>query len=258
MIRILRSLFGPKAPRGAFRNQLSFPAWPAAVYAVGDVHGCLDQLRALEQLITTDGEAIAGEKLIVTLGDYVDRGPDSAGVIEHLMRPLPHDFERVLLGGNHEELMLNAIKGLGDETWLEFGGVETIRSYGIDVALYRSSRPKARQTMLQSHIPQDHLSFLEGLALSLQLGQTVFAHAGIKRNIPIAQQNPNDLVWIRREFLDASPTDGLLVVHGHTPASEPELAPGRIGIDTCAFSTGRLTAVRLIEGATPDLFTTRD
>ena len=258
MIRTLRSLFGSKRRSGAVRNQLNIAAWPSALYAVGDVHGCLDQLRALEQLITADGEAIAGEKLIVTLGDYVDRGPDSAGVIDHLMQPLPRGFERVLLGGNHEELMLNAINGLGDEDWLEFGGVETMRSYGIDVALYRSSRPKARQTLLQSHIPQDHLSFLEGLALSLQLEQTVFVHAGIKRNVPIVQQNPNDLVWIRREFLDASPTDGLLVVHGHTPASEPELAPGRIGIDTGAFATGRLTAVRLVEGEAPAFFTTSD
>lgn len=253
----LRSLFGSKAGEGApFPNQLSMSAWPAVVYAIGDVHGCRDQLLALEQTIAADSQSFRGEKLLVTLGDYVDRGPDSAGVIDHLLKPPPDGFKRVFLAGNHEEFMLDAIYGKADESWLEFGGLETLRSYGVDTALYRASRPKTRQRLLESHVPADHLAFLEGLALSLQIKQTVFVHAGIRRNVPVEQQDRHDLIWIRHEFLASAPTDGLLVVHGHTPVEQPELAPGRIAIDTGAFATGRLTAVRLIEGEAPAFFTT--
>lgn len=254
---ILRSFFGSR-PRtsAAFENQLSLSEWPAAIYAIGDVHGCLDQLKELEQRIVSDSAAPEGAKLIVMLGDYVDRGPSSAGVIDHLLRPLSDGFTRVLLAGNHEELMLNAIMGLGDEAWLEFGGVETLRSYGVDVVQYRSSRPRARQKLLESHVPHDHVALLVGLAISLQIENIVFAHAGIRRNVPIEQQDRNDLMWIRKEFHDAAPNDGFLVVHGHTPVAEPEMVPGRIGIDTGAFATGKLTAVRLSPGQAPAFFTT--
>jgi serine/threonine protein phosphatase 1 len=251
------SLFGPKRrPVEAFENHLSLPSWPAAIYAIGDVHGCLEQLLELERRIVLDDEAPSGDKLIVMLGDYVDRGPRSAGVIDHLLRPAPVGFSRVLLAGNHEEMMLNAISGVGDEAWLEFGGVETLRSYGADVELLRSSAPRARQRMMESLIPREHVGFLSGLAVTLQVGQTIFVHAGIRRNVPLEQQERSDLMWIRREFLDAEPLDGLFVVHGHTPVSEPELVDGRIGIDTGAFATGKLTAVRLVDGQAPVFFTT--
>lgn len=254
---LLRSLFGQKARNsGSFMNQLSIGVWPAAIYAIGDVHGCLDQLVALERLILNDSEGLSGDKLIVMLGDYVDRGPDSAGVIDHLLQPPPPGFTRVLLAGNHEELMLNAVNGVEHEAWLEFGGIETLRSYGIDGALYRSCRAPARRQLLASHVPREHIAFLASLAVSLRVERTVFVHAGIRRNVPIDQQDRNDLMWIRKAFLDAPPLDGLLVVHGHTPVGEPEVVEGRIGIDTGAFATGRLTAVRLLAGKPPAFFTT--
>ncbi|WP_157959602.1 metallophosphoesterase family protein [Devosia submarina] len=240
----------------AFETHLSIPSWPAAIYAIGDVHGCLEQLQRIEQCILADSDAPPGDKLLVMLGDYVDRGPQSAGVIDHLLRPAPAGFSRVLLAGNHEEMMLNALLGAGDEGWLEFGGMETVRSYGADADLFRSLAPKARQRMLQSLVPQEHVGFLTSLAVTLQVEQTVFVHAGIRRNIPLEQQDRSDLMWIRREFLEAAPVDGLLVVHGHTPVEEPEIAQGRIGIDTGAFATGRLTAVRLSKGQAPAFFTT--
>jgi serine/threonine protein phosphatase 1 len=252
-----RSLFGSqKQPVEAFENQLSLPGWPAAIYAIGDVHGCLEQLKDIERLILSDPDAPSGDKIVVLLGDYVDRGPSSAGVIDHLLQPLPGGFTRLLLAGNHEEMMLNALLGAGDEAWLQFGGVETLRSYSIDPDLYRSSGSRARQKLLEGHVPSEHKQFLTNLAISLQVEQTVFVHAGIRRNIPLEQQSRNDLMWIRKEFLDAAPTDGLLVVHGHTPAEQPEVLPGRIGIDTGAFATGRLTAVRLGPGQAPVFFTT--
>lgn len=251
------SLFRPRQkPIAAFENHLSLQSWPAAIYAIGDVHGCLEQLLALERRIVEDDQAPAGDKLIVMLGDYVDRGPSSAGVIDHLLRPAPAGFSRVLLAGNHEEMMVNAITGAGDEAWLEFGGMETLRSYGADAELFRSSPPKVRQRLLESLVPQEHVRFFSSLALTLQVEQTLFVHAGIRRDVPLEQQERSDLMWIRREFLDAEPQDGLLVVHGHTPVSEPELARGRIGIDTGAFATGKLTSVRLTPAQPPVFFTT--
>src|SRR5690606_26097434 len=119
-----------------------------------------------------------------------------AGVIDHLLRPAPAGFSRVLLAGNHEEMMLNALTGAGDEGWLEFGGMETVRSYGADADLFRSLAPKARQKMLQSLVPQEHVGFLTSLAVTLQVEQTVFVHAGIRRNIPLEQQDRSDLMWI--------------------------------------------------------------
>jgi serine/threonine protein phosphatase 1 len=220
------------------------------------VHGCLDESIELEQLVLCDTTASQGEKLIVMLGDYVDRGPNSAGVIDHLLRPLPPKFTRITLAGNHEELMLNAILGREDAAWLEFGGVETLRSYGIDYDIYRTEGANARRKMLEGYIQQEHISFLVDLPISLQVEQTVLVHAGIRRNVPMERQVRTDLMWIRAEFLRAAPTDGLLVVHGHTPTEAPEVVPGRIGIDTGAFATGKLTAVRLIDGQAPVFFTT--
>jgi serine/threonine protein phosphatase 1 len=254
---IFHSLFGPK-PRKieAFETQLSIPSSPAAMYAIGDVHGCLDLLTHLERTIVDDSASIGGDKLLVMLGDYVDRGPNSSGVIDHLLRPAPAGFTRIHLAGNHEEFLLKAIAGAGDEAWLEYGGAETLVSYGIDVGQYRSANHRIRQKILESMIPQDHVKFLTNLAVSLQVQNTIFVHAGIRRGLPIEQQDRNDLMWIRGEFLDAPAADGLLVIHGHTPVDMPEIAAGRIGIDTGAFATGRLTAVRLMPNQTPAFFTT--
>jgi serine/threonine protein phosphatase 1 len=252
-----RSLFKTNTPEGvSLENQLRIAHWPAAIYAIGDIHGCLDHLIELEQVILADITPPTGQKLVVTLGDYIDRGPNSAGVIEHLLRPLPHGFTRVPLAGNHEQLMLDALSGKGDKDWLEYGDTETLRSYGIDPVTYCALRPSTRKELLLSRVPTTHAAFLASLAISLELQQSVFVHAGIRRGVPIDQQDRQDLLWIRREFLEAQPTDGLLVIHGHTPVSEAEVLPGRIGLDTGAFGTGRLTAVRLLPKQPPAFFTT--
>jgi serine/threonine protein phosphatase 1 len=250
----LANYFSRPSDANASRRFLHAETWPAAVYAIGDIHGCLDELLALELVITLNAEAIPGEKLLVYLGDYIDRGPSSAGVIDHLLSaPLP-GFTRVCLAGNHETMMLDYLYGsTGNSHWLEFGGLETLQSYGINPAgIARSSR-KGRQTVFHSHIPREHVSFLRDCALALSLPGAIFVHAGLRPGIELHQQSEEDLLWIRDDFLLAEWPDNQVIVHGHTPSPEPQIVPGRIGIDTGAFATGRLSAVRLMQGGPPFL-----
>lgn len=233
------------------RPRLAFHNWPAAVYAIGDVHGCLEQLLALERTIAADGSGLDGEKWIVTLGDYIDRGPDSAGVVEHLLEPPPPGFRRIALIGNHEQVMLDFIAEPAENAyWLEEGGLETLRSYGVDLdARYPEAvLERALATDLDRRIPAPHRVFLDGLPVLLSLPGWLFVHAGIRPGVPLLDQSDEDLIWIRTPFLSAQLTGGLRIVHGHTPASEPVVTPHRIDIDTHCFSSGRLSAVRV----TPD------
>lgn len=225
------------------RARLAFDAWPAAVYAVGDVHGCLAQLLALERQIFVDGGRIAGEKWIVMLGDYIDRGPNAAGVVSHLLTPVPEGWRRFCLLGNHEQMMLDF---LGDADafsfWLEEGGLSTLRSYTAD-----PDDPEGGEVS----VPGAHLRFLVELPISLSLPGWLFVHAGIRPGVPLAAQTDEDMILIRRPFLDAMDLDGLRVVHGHTPGRAPVVTPARIGVDTHCFASGRLTAVRVLpDGAT--------
>lgn len=236
--------------------RLEIGRWPAAIYAVGDVHGCLSELHAIERLIVADGQSFAGDKLIVMLGDYIDRGPDSAGVITHLIGPPPDGFVRLCLRGNHDQAMLEALMGDDDSFWLRYGGLKTLQSYGIDPDDYVAADARTRLALLNGAVPAEHKQFLIALPDALIVQHTVFAHAGIRRGIPINRQTSYDLRWIRGDFLDAAPTDGFLVVHGHTPGSEVVFAPGRIGVDTTAFASGRLSAVRLTPEGPPASFTT--
>jgi len=221
--------------------RLGFHTWPAAIYAIGDVHGCLPQLRALEAEIIRDAAGIEGEKWLVTLGDHIDRGPDSAGVIEHLLTPAPAGFRRFALLGNHEALALDFLAGRGDGTdWLDEGGAETVRSYGLDPGL-----PPER---IVAALPEAHLTFLETLPLYLSLPGWLFVHAGIRPGLPLSEQSEDDLIWIRQPFLTSQLTGGLRVVHGHTPGTDIVATPHRIDVDTGCFASGRLSAVRV----TPD------
>ncbi|WIJ23919.1 metallophosphoesterase family protein [Devosia sp. RR2S18] len=239
-----------------FRSHLRLQQWPAAVYAIGDVHGCLDAFLQMEQLISVDAVPFAGHKLIVLLGDYVDRGPRSADVLSRLIAPPPPGFTRVALAGNHEEMMLNAHAGNDVRAWLDLGGNETLKSYGIDDEAFAVAPRRMQKQLLDAHIPAEHLSFLHNLPLTLRIDQTVLVHAGIRRNIPLDQQSSGDLLWIRHEFLETEAIDGLTVIHGHSPSEKVEITPGRIGVDTGAFATGRLSAVRLVPGLEPVILTT--
>jgi serine/threonine protein phosphatase 1 len=220
------------------------------LYVIGDIHGRADLLDRMIELISADLDAApAADPLTVTIGDYVDRGPDSRAVVERLAQnPFPGDF--VALKGNHEQLLEDF---LGDpsiaEHWRRLGGIETLHSYGVDVGLTMRGRdyPVAAAAMRQS-VPQAHLDFLAGLSTSLVVGRYFLCHAGIRPGVPLPQQRKEDLLWIRNPFLDSRTDFGMTVVHGHTPVEQPEILPNRINIDTGAFMTGRLTCA-VLEGA---------
>jgi serine/threonine protein phosphatase 1 len=234
--------------------RLELDRWPAAVYAIGDVHGCLDHLRALEKAIIEDGAEIPGEKLIITLGDHIDRGPDSAGVIEHVLSEPPDGFRRVALLGNHEQLMLRYLDNPpAGAQWLQHGGRETLASYDIlgDTEDRHWGVRGTVNDLLAARVPHRHRRLLGELALYVKLPGWLFVHAGILPGIALAHQDPEDLTWIRKPFLKAALPAGLKVVHGHTPGRDPVVTPYRIGIDTHCYARGRLTALRVTpDGAT--------
>jgi serine/threonine protein phosphatase 1 len=214
------------------------------VYAVGDVHGCLDRLMALHELIGADlAERPTDTAELVHLGDYVDRGPDSAGVIARLVdgAALP-GTSTINLMGNHEHMMLAALVSSDTETtelWLANGGADSLLSWGVP----RSAQPRE----WPNYLPIPHLMFLRDLAVCHEAGGYLFVHAGIRPGIPLERQSRHDLMWIREPFLSSRLPFGPVVVHGHTPRQEPVVRPNRIGIDTGAVMGGSLTCAVLEE-----------
>jgi len=216
------------------------------VYAIGDIHGRLDLLRKLHGIIEDDmAENPKDANTVVYLGDYVDRGPDSASVIETLATSAPAGTATAHIMGNHDYFMVDFLDGTGDlGHWLMNGGDDTLRSYGID----DSAEPAQLQEALLDVIPDHHLSFLKGLSLSHSVGSLFFAHAGINPDVSLEAQTPEDLMWIREPFLSWPKAMDTVVVHGHTPRPEPEVARHRIGTDTLAWKSGHLTAAVLENG----------
>lgn len=222
------------------RHRLGFSSWPAVVYAIGDIHGCLPQLLELEQRIERDAAAFEGEKWIVTLGDYVDRGAFSSQVIAHLLQPPPPGLRRFSLAGNHEQMMLDFLDDpAAHPYWLAEGGAATLASYAA---------ASEAETGLFIDVPAAHVRFLRDLPISLSLPGCYFVHAGVRPGLSLAAQLDEDLIWIREPFLSAPLADELRVIHGHTPGRRPVVTRHRICVDTQCFLTGELTAVRL----TPD------
>lgn len=220
------------------------------LYAIGDIHGCLAELELLLARISEEISANGRPAHLIFLGDYVDRGPDSAGVLDRLIGgPLPGERQTFLMG-NHEEAMLSALDGdLETLTgWLRYGGVETLESYGIARAdaLRLGHALPAR---MREAVPEAHVAFLRGCEDKVRAGDYLFVHAGIRPGIPIDEQDSGDLRWIRDRFLEDEVTDhGAMVVHGHTISDEPEVRRNRIGIDTGCFQSGRLTALVVEDG----------
>jgi serine/threonine protein phosphatase 1 len=214
------------------------------VYAVGDVHGCLERLEALHARIAADlAERPIAEPLLVHLGDYVDRGRNSAGVVALLADGPPiQDVPTVNLMGNHEHLMLAAVAtGEPDasDLWLANGGTDSLQSWGVP----RSALPRN----WSSYLPARHLVFMRDLTLWHAVGGYLFVHAGVRPGIPLERQSRHDLMWIREPFLSSQDTFDAVVVHGHTPRPEPVVRQNRIGIDTGAVMGGALTCVVLEE-----------
>jgi calcineurin-like phosphoesterase family protein len=224
------------------------PDEAARIYAIGDIHGRLDLLDRAIAAIERDVKEYGAAALTVTLGDYVDRGPASRGVLDRLCVnpfPTPH----VALKGNHETFLAAflADPGLGPQ-WRDYGGLETLHSYGISASRFMLSRNyDAAAQALQEALPASHVGFLQSLKTSHSHGKYFLCHAGVRPGVPLERQDERDLLWIRNEFLASDVDFGKIVVHGHTPVEAPEVKPNRINIDTGAFATGRLTCVALDE-----------
>lgn len=219
------------------------------LYAIGDVHGCRDELEQLLDRITDEISSAGASAHLIFLGDYVDRGPDSSGVLSRLVDgPLPGTRQSFLMG-NHEEAMLAVVDGDLESLpgWLRYGGTETLESYGLGRAdILRAGADLPR--LMREVVPEAHIEFLRGCEDYVRAGDYLFVHAGIRPGVPLAQQDPSDLRWIRDGFLEDEHTDhGMLVVHGHTISKEPQMKSNRIGVDTGCYQSGRLTAL-IVEG----------
>ncbi len=220
------------------------------IYAVGDIHGFADRLESLLGMIVADLAASPSvEAEMVFLGDYIDRGPNSAAVLDRLSRQdVPLAF--VALRGNHEALLLDALADpAGMAHWCRSGGDATLASYGIDLERHASRKALTRaRTALLERMPDPHRRFLADTALHYVASPYTFVHAGLRPGVPLDRQSVDDLLWIRDEFFRAaSQVDGV-VVHGHTPRPQPENEPHRINVDTGVFKFGTLTCV-VLEGA---------
>lgn len=226
--------------------------FPAAVYAIGDVHGCIEELKQLEAMIVADGQDIEGDKWLVMLGDLVDRGPSSAQVIDHLMSAAPGGMKRICLRGNHEEMMLGALNNPGrSRQFLQFGGEATLQSYGMDshqISDFAKGSKRRTKELVHAFVPEEHLEFLSSLPVALRLPGYLLVHAGLRPGLPLERQSATDLMWIREDFTNSAYDFGATVVHGHTPVEAPHVTRNRINVDTGCYATGRLTAVRIVPG----------
>ncbi|MEI6985448.1 MAG: metallophosphoesterase family protein [Rhodospirillaceae bacterium] len=244
----------PRRPSGRNEPTRGLLAPGLRVYAVGDIHGRLDLLLTLIARIHADAASLqrGGRCRVVFLGDYIDRGSQTKAVIECLLsNPFP-EFETNFIRGNHEATMINFLDDLmAGPGWLTYGGINTLLSYKVRPPV--DVPPRQRLAMVQAQLrdilPSTHLAFLRGLAPYVVIGTYLFVHAGIRPGVALADQSVDDLVWIRDAFLHSSHDHGVVVVHGHTIAMEAESLPNRIGVDTGAYATGRLTAA-VLEGET--------
>jgi serine/threonine protein phosphatase 1 len=215
------------------------------LYCVGDIHGRLDTLLAVHQKIIHDAENFKGSKTLVYLGDYIDRGLESKQVIDCLLENKFSDFEKVHLLGNHEQVLLQFLRG-NDVTiahdWFRFGGLSTLLSYGVSVKGIPTTKTIVHlRTELIEKLPASHLDFFNRLILHYNIGGYFFVHAGIKPKVKLHRQQPEDMLWIRDEFINSDVFHGRVIVHGHTVTEEPEIHPNRIGLDTGAYASGKLT-----------------
>lgn len=215
-------------------------------YVIGDVHGRLDLLERLLDEIHRDHDASGGKPaVLVYVGDLIDRGPDSAGVIERLRTYNRPNLRQIVLLGNHEEVLLRILAGDASliEDWLSFGGAQCLLSYGLDPAPLMEMDSAKAQRKIAKAIPESHSAFLSDCADTFRFGDYLIVHAGIRPGVAVDQQVQSDLRWIREPFLQHDGDHGVVVVHGHTITEQAEIRDNRIGIDTGAYRSGRLTAL---------------
>ncbi|MBT3536658.1 MAG: serine/threonine protein phosphatase [Rhodospirillaceae bacterium] len=247
---MLRKLFGVRKKDGT-GSAAAVPEG-SRLYVVGDIHGRIDLLQRIRECIIEDAaKAPPGRKVVIHLGDYVDRGESSRQVVDLLLDEPLEGFEAVFLSGNHEEMMLGFLDNAAvGAMWLHNGGDATLFSYGVRMGNSTSldQRFIEMQRSLRDKVPERHLAFLRDLEPYHVEGDYLFVHAGIQPGTPIEQQVSQDLLWIRDEFLYSKADHGHCVVHGHTIVSQPEFLPNRIGIDTGAYFSNILTCL-VLEGS---------
>ncbi len=230
------------------------------VYAIGDIHGRHDLLTNLLDRIGEHTESLPPSRSlhIVFLGDIVDRGPQSAEALELLYDLHSSSDSVIVLLGNHEEAMLQALDGDLDSlrAWMGVGGDATARSFGLE-PLRPDEDPRGYLRRLRAAVPRDWVSWLKRLPLSARSGDYFFCHAGVRPGIPLRRQSRGDLLWIREDFLDDPADHGAVIVHGHSIELEVSIRHNRIGIDTGAYRTGILTALYL-EGERREVISTAD
>lgn len=225
------------------------------IYAIGDIHGHLDLLKAAHERVAADkAREGAEDATVVHVGDLVDRGPDSAGVVDYLLECEAAQAPFAVLKGNHDRMFTTFMASGGEDprlrpdlVWLHamLGGGETLMSYGV--SKQDLSDPTMTLSSARSKVPPEHIAFLNGLALSYETEDCVFVHAGIRPGVPLAKQVEDDLLWIRTPFLDHTGPHPKLVVHGHTPVRRVAHHGNRVEIDTRAAYGGPLSAV-VVEG----------
>lgn len=225
----------------------------SCIYAIGDVHGCLDELQKLEKKILIDGRELSGPKLVVMLGDYVDRGPSSAAVIEHLLKPLPAEFRRICLLGNHDQMFLDFCSSPSAAGhWLGLGGDETLASYGIYL---EDTKRHPLASQVRAMIPQEHIDFLGALPVMLRVGSYCFVHAGIDPALAIDDQVDDVLLTSRPHQFDWNTYSGhMTIVHGHTPIRDIDVKARHINLDLKVYESGRLAALRILPNRLDILF----
>jgi len=245
MLAALKSLFSTSKPK---------PEPPASrigrlVYAIGDIHGRLDLFERMIERVRNDEMARAERPLIVLLGDYVDRGPDSAGVLSRILRLQDEAWCDVeVLLGNHEEALLKFLYAAQHgPAWVDYGGGSTLGSYGVALPVSRTDPAQWEETRkaFSEALPDDHLSLLKSMKYLLKVDDYVFVHAGVRPDQPLEAQGAETFLWVRGAFMASEKACDYVVVHGHTPEDEPADKRWRIGIDSGAYATGVLTAVRL-------------
>jgi serine/threonine protein phosphatase 1 len=219
------------------------------LYAIGDVHGRLDLLEPMHEQIRADiATTRPADWRILHLGDYTDRGPASKGVLDFLIHARERDERVVALMGNHDFGLLEFLAEPSPyDLFATNGGDETARSYGVELLTAPTTALAASAKALRAAIPATHIEFLRALPRSISFGDFFFCHAGVRPGVPLGRQDTHDLIWIRDEFLDHTSLYEKIVVHGHTPCTDPELMPNRVNIDTGAFFSGRLSAL-VIDG----------
>jgi serine/threonine protein phosphatase 1 len=237
-----------------FRNNVPAPtalalgyqrlSFDRPVYVMGDLHGCVELLRRAEAAILRDLNGESGH--FVLLGDLIDRGPDSAEVLDHVQRRAPKGITRQVLMGNHEAMFTRFLENpAAAADWLGFGGMETLLSYGIEAYSFASLPLAKQKQLLSAHIPEEHRQFLANLPAVLQWGHVVFAHAGLDFAAEPQEQTEDQVLWRRSPMPADQVPEGFVFVHGHFPIKVPRLDHRVINLDVGAYQTNRSVVLRI-------------